>query len=197
MVVAGEETSSTSLQWLTYELAKHPHIQEKAREEIKHALQNDKPSYESFEKLTYVNAVIMENLRYHSPVTAVVKVAKKDMTLGKFIIPKGTFIPTNLFLANNSEDNWPGANEFNPDRFLDEELRAKCQHDFTFIPFSMGYRKCIGYKFAEIEIFCVIVRLLQHYRFELVNKEDEGDIVYPVSAVTITPGNLKVRIVPL
>ncbi|KAL9642647.1 hypothetical protein ABK040_009726 [Willaertia magna] len=80
--LAGHETTSTLLQWITYELAKHPEIQEKARMEVDKVLENGrKPNYDDYGNLNYINAIIAETLRYHPPVAVVVKNAKKDVQI--------------------------------------------------------------------------------------------------------------------
>ena len=144
--LAGEETTSTTLGWILYELSKNPHIQERARSEIKKLHpNNEKPNAESFEKLEYVNALIMETLRLHPAVYSALKVANKDVTLGEYKIPKGTFIETHI---SGTHKDWPEAEVFNPDRFMDAEFRSKCQHDYSFLAFSSGLRKCIVSSFT-------------------------------------------------
>ena len=94
--------------------------------------------------MNYVNAVIMETLRIHPPVTSVLRVAKKTTTLGEFTIPKDTAVQINILAANRSERNWDKPLEFIPERYpMNAEEQLRIQHDFTWIPFSMGNRKCI------------------------------------------------------
>nr|CAG4714871.1 unnamed protein product [Naegleria fowleri] len=137
----------------------------------------------------------MESLRYHPPVTTVVKhVAKKSTTLGKFKVPKGTQIHAFFLDSHTRADNWgENVDEFNPDRFKDAEMRERVQHDFTWIPFSGGNRKCIGYKFSLMEGCMLLSKFVQKYRFRLMNDER----VDPVGTRTIAvsrPTNLKVAI---
>ncbi|KAL9642627.1 hypothetical protein ABK040_009706 [Willaertia magna] len=95
--LAGHETTSTLLQWITYELAKHPEIQERARREVDKVLENQrKPNYDDYGNLNYINAIIAETLRYHPPVAGVVKTAKKDVQIAeeqhKIVISNNLFI---------------------------------------------------------------------------------------------------------
>ena len=86
---------------------------------------------------------------FHPPVLVVIKqVAKKATTLGKFEIPKGTRVTAFIWDAHKRSDNWKDAETYNPDRFMDAQYRDEVQHDFQFLPFSAGNRKCIGYKFS-------------------------------------------------
>ncbi|KAG2374400.1 hypothetical protein C9374_010970 [Naegleria lovaniensis] len=193
--LAGHETTSTLLQWVTYEISKRPEVQERLFKEVQKVLNGRDPTFDDFEKLEYVNMVIMEALRYHPPVTTIVKhVAKKATTLGKFNIPKGTQIHAFILDSHTRSDNWgESVNEFNPDRFKDAETRERVQHDFTWIPFSGGNRKCIGYKFSLMEGCMLLSKLVQKYHFRLMNDES----VDPVGTRTIVvnrPTNLKVAV---
>ncbi|KAG2387386.1 hypothetical protein C9374_001718 [Naegleria lovaniensis] len=200
--LAGHETTSTTLQWVCYELSKRPEVQKKAREEVDTILGKGTnaraPDYNDYPIMNYVNAVIMEALRLHPPVTNVFRVAKKTTTIGNITIPKDTNVLINIFSANRSENNWEKPLEFIPERYpLNADEQLKIQHDFTWIPFSMGNRKCIGFKFAQIEAFVILCRILQFYELELGNDESNpNDQIHDVPGVTVRPGNLKVIMKP-
>ena len=151
------------------------------------------PNYEDYPQLNYVNAVIMESTRLHPPVTQVVRVAKKTTPVGDFVIPKDYGVLVSIYCANRSEHNWEHAESFIPERFpMNAEEQVKIQHDFSWIPFSAGNRKCIGFKFALIEECTILSRMLQFYTFELGNDESNPkDRVFDVKGVTVRPGNLK------
>ncbi|KAL9654311.1 hypothetical protein ABK040_010342 [Willaertia magna] len=194
--LAGHDTTATLLQWVTYELAKHPEVQERARKEINELLQNNRsPTYDDYCKLNYINAIIFEGLRLHPPVPTVFKVSKKDVQIGKYSVPKDTLIALLIYSVNRSEKLWENATTFNPDRFINQETRQKTQHDFTWIPFSMGLRKCIGFQFALFEATMILTRVLQFYEFKLLNDESkQEEQVREVTFVTTRPSNLRVLV---
>ena len=195
---AGEETTSTTLQWIMYHLSKHVDVQKRAREEISRVLPNGKrPSFDDYHKLEYVTAIIMETLRFNAPIMAAAKQAKKNLTIGKYNIPKGTYVNAFIYGVHRCEKYYTNASVWDPSRWMDVEFRNGAQHDFSYIPFSMGLRKCIGFEFAKFEACMVLVRLLQFYEFTLLNREEEGDVMVEERGVTIRPGNLKVNIVPI
>lgn len=145
------KTTATTLQWITYRIAKHRDIQEKIRKEVFEVFgPHPRPiTFEDYEKLIYTNSVIMETLRLHNPVPGVLKVATKDVTLGGFKIPKGTDVIISISAVCHAEKNWKNALEFNPDRFLGSfETQLRFQHSFEWIPFMIGNRRCLGYKFS-------------------------------------------------
>ena len=125
-------------------MAKHPEYQKRAREEINSVLPNKaKPNYETVQALPFTTGVILEALRLHPPVFSVAKQTVKNVKLGDYEIPKNTLVTVFIYGVNRSKEYWKDPEEYQPDRFMDMELRNKSQHDFTFLSFSMGQRKCI------------------------------------------------------
>ncbi len=53
---------------------------------------------------------------------------------------------------------------FKPERFLEGEGLDM----YTFLPFLLGPRMCIGYKFAMTEMRLIVTKLLQNFKFEPV-----------------------------
>ena len=198
MSVAGHETSTVLLKWVIYEISKNTQLQNKAREEIKSKLGDSKPSYDSYDQLTYVNALILEGLRVHPPVTSVVKqVCKKETTLCDITITKGTQIDIFIAGAHYDDRHWENPEQFNPERFITEqnELRSESSFGFSFVPFSAGLRKCIGFRFSLLESCMILTRLIQCFKFESMNTQD--DPVGEFIGITVGPDNLKVKIIPI
>ena len=99
----------------------------------------------------YLNAIVMEALRLHPPVVNVFRIAKKTTTIGEFTIPKGSTVMINIFSTNRNEKYWEKPNEFIPERFpMNAEEQSKIQHDFTWVPFSMGNRKCVSIRILKL-----------------------------------------------
>ncbi|KAG2387190.1 hypothetical protein C9374_001522 [Naegleria lovaniensis] len=195
--VAGTETSSNTLQWIIYELAKRPEIQKRAQQEVDQILNNGQlqPSFQLYDSFIYCNAIIHETLRCHPPVGSISKICIHPHTLlGKFEIPKGTIIHSLITQANKNEQVWPHLhNTFHPDRFLNVDELNKRHSDYSMIPFSMGLRKCIGYKFALFEMLMVLTRLIQNYEFELLNDENVNPVL-AIPDITFKPYGMKVRV---
>ncbi|EFC38485.1 predicted protein [Naegleria gruberi] len=192
--LAGYDTSSTSLQWLMYELSKHVNIQKECQHEIDTLLGNNEFTYNDFDKFEYITSVVMECLRIHPPVFEVDKiVAKKNTIIGEYEIPKGTQININLIDVNRDEKLWENPQEFNPNRFKTQQEKEFVQNNHQWIPFSSGNRRCIGYKFAQMEITSVIIRLLQKCNFILLNDEIKDPIGIETS-LTSKPTNLKIGV---
>lgn len=58
MILAGNDTTSTSLTWALYELAKHPEFQADLRREI-HERNTWEPTFKELESMTLLNATVM------------------------------------------------------------------------------------------------------------------------------------------
>ncbi|KAG2370580.1 hypothetical protein C9374_000378 [Naegleria lovaniensis] len=119
LFLAGTETSSNTLQWVIYELAKRPEIQKRAHQEVDEVLQNGKldPSFQLYDSFVFCNAIIHETLRCHPPVGSLSKRCIKNTQLGKFEIPKGTAIHPLITQANKNDQVWELHHTFHPDRF--------------------------------------------------------------------------------
>jgi len=105
LLVAGHDTSSSALQWLFYELAKQPHIQDKILEDVNQVLGLTTTSstttiitYDDTRQMNYLRMVIQENLRLHPPVHGIFKYALEDLELVPGVtIPKGTNIGIDIY----------------------------------------------------------------------------------------------------
>lgn len=128
-------------------LAMHPIIQDKLFQEILNLYpdENFEVEYESLENLCYLDMVLNETLRLVPPAPSLGRQVEHDTQLAKDIpiLPKGMSIAISIYHLHRRKDLWgPDAELFNPDHFLPEHLAGK--HPYSFIPFSKGFRNCIG-----------------------------------------------------
>ena len=86
--------------------------------------------------------------------------AKTRIRLGDWVLPAGTNVMINFQLAHESEENFPDAASFNPDRFLGASPKP-----FRWIPFGGGVNRCIGAGFADMEMDITLRTLLREFRF--------------------------------
>ncbi|EFC45549.1 predicted protein [Naegleria gruberi] len=194
MVLAGHETTSTLMQWVSYEISKKPEIQDKLFKEVTEVLNGRDPTYEDVEKLHYVNAVLMETLRYRPPVSAIIRQANRNTTLGDYPIPKGTTINPMFQYLHKRPDIWTEPNSYMPERFVDPQFREESQHNLTFLAFSFGNRQCIGKKFSLLEACMILAKLIQNYKFRLLNDETVDPVVSHIRVVNRPSKNMKIEI---
>lgn len=159
-VVAGHETTATSLAWALYELHRRPFALAKLREELK-AL-GDSPAPEVVVKQPYLEAVINETIRMHPPLPIVPRRLTREFTLLGHTLPAGTRVGTALYMAHNREETFPRPLEFRPERFLERSFSP-----FEFVPWGGGVRRCLGAAFAMYEMKIVLAALLSSAEFTL------------------------------
>ena len=116
---AGHETSSVALSWSLYYLAQYPDIQEKIRREVKETLTEQEGSWEAYESMEYLTAVINESMRLRPPVSVYRrKVIRDDNILG-YNIPADSVIVISPYVLHRKSEYWSDPETFNPDRFLE------------------------------------------------------------------------------
>ena len=116
---AGHETSSVSLTWTLYFLAQYPDVQEKLRREVKESLNKQEGTWETYESMKYLTAVINESMRLRPPASTLRrKVVKDDNILG-YDIPAESWIILSPYVLHRKPEYWSDPETFNPDRFLE------------------------------------------------------------------------------
>jgi len=149
--IAGHETTSTALQWALYELSHRPEMQDRICNEVK-SVMGDRTviTFEDLPKFEFLDRFIHETLRRRSPVGILpTRKAARDIQYGKQFIPKGTLVGLSIDSIHMNPEYWPEPEKFDPDRFLPENKKGR--NTFSFLPFSLGQRQCIGNNFSLIE----------------------------------------------
>ncbi|XP_075053322.1 cytochrome P450 3A29-like isoform X2 [Mixophyes fleayi] len=161
-ILAGYETTSTTLMFLSYHLATHPDVQTKLQEEIDTILPNKAPpTYDALMQMEYLDMVISENLRLYPAAGRIERVCKKTTEINGVTIPAGVVTVIPAFVLHRDPDIWPDPEEFRPERFSKENREE--QDQYTFLPFGAGPRNCIGMRFALINMKSAITLLLQNF----------------------------------
>ncbi|XP_042338571.1 cytochrome P450 2J6-like [Plectropomus leopardus] len=190
LFMAGTETTSTTLLWALVYLIKNPDIQDKVQAEIDRVIgQTRQPSMADRPNLPYTDAVIHEVQRMGNivPLNGIRRAAK-DMKLGDYIIPKGTSLMPMLTSVMFDKTEWETPDTFNPGHFLDAE--GKFVKREALLAFSAGKRACLGEGLAKMELFLVLVALLQKFSFSV--PDDEKLSTEGVTGITRVPHPFKV-----
>ena len=170
---AGHDTTATGLAWTIHLLSTHPEIQTRLRAEIKSlypfmfdpATRNDVARLSTLDadRLPYLENVCKESLRYIPPIPMTVRETIKDDHLANYFVPAGTTVYIHANAINRLPTFWgPDADKFDPDRW--NNLPSTYTTN-AFMTFLQGPRGCIGRKFAETEMKCLLVSLLSQYNF--------------------------------
>lgn len=149
--IAGFETSSTTLSFLSYLLAVNQDVQSKLREEIDDVLERSegKINYEELLKMKYLDQVVSETLRLYPPGYILTRICTKDYQLvakksneNDLLVSKGTIVVIPVVGVHMDPEYFPNPRKFNPDRFSDENKADIVPG--TYMPFGSGPRNCIG-----------------------------------------------------
>jgi cytochrome P450 len=152
MLFAGYDTSSITLTYAFYLMARHPDVAARCRQEVvsvlgaaAHATYDDVQT-----KLPLCSAVINETLRLYPPAPITVRYTEAPVELQPgIIVPTGTMLYLPIWWIHRSPDNFKDPDSFRPERFLGAERER--MHRYAFIPFSGGARDCVGRRFAMTE----------------------------------------------
>ncbi|CAG2164301.1 unnamed protein product [Oppiella nova] len=149
---AGNETSSTTFQWMILLMLINPEMHQKLCDEITVKLNDRIATISDKAHLDYVMAFICETLRY-----------RNAAPIGdKYSIKENTYLVVHQSCILMDEKNWTDADKFNPDRFLDNHGKFDTVKPPAFIPFSTGRRICPGEQLAINNLF-LILNLTQLY----------------------------------
>nr|QTW43664.1 CYP3027-like protein [Eurytemora affinis] len=166
-LIAGYETTASTLGALCYQLVKNTEVLEKLVAEIDEVLEkfDGKLDHETVAEMPYLEACIKETLRFSSPVSRNDRLCNKDFEYKGIKIPKGTSIGICNQVVHFDPEYWPEPYMFKPERFLKENAGSivPC----SWLPFGAGPRACIGERFAMIEMKMGTVRLLSKYKIEI------------------------------
>lgn len=149
LLLAGHETTATSIGWAFERLLRSPQALERLTAEVKAGDGND-----------YLDAVIKETLRLRPVVPEVFRAPSQRTELGGFDVEAGHQMAASILLVQHDADLYPpDPHAFRPERFLEGAPEA-----YTWIPFGGGVRRCLGASFAQLEMRVVISAILARAR---------------------------------
>ncbi len=121
------------------------------------------PSLDDRPKLHYTNAVLLESFRAATLVPpGVPHCTSTDVSVGNYIIPKGTAVFGSLYHVMNDPEHFKDPHTFNPDRFLN--AKGEFVSDERVTPFGIGKRICLGQTLAEKEFYIFFAGLMQQFK---------------------------------
>ncbi|XP_025971917.2 cytochrome P450 2W1-like [Dromaius novaehollandiae] len=185
LVMAGTETTATTLQWAILLMMRFPEIQKKVQEEIGRTVKGGTwATYEDRKNMPFTNAVIHEVQRFITLLPHVPRCTAVDTHFRGYFIPKGIIVIPSLTSVLLDKTQWETPYQFNPNHFLDAEGNFVKRE--AFLPFSTGRRNCIGESLAKMELFVFFVGLLQTFTFQPQPGVSESDLDLTVPQTTFT-----------
>ncbi|KAL3280183.1 hypothetical protein HHI36_017683 [Cryptolaemus montrouzieri] len=189
---AGFETSSTTMTFCLYELAKNKDIQDKVRQEIRKVYDKygHKLTYEAAMDLIYLEQTINETLRKYPPLPSLGRICTKDYKVPgtDLVLEKGMRVLILILGIHRNPEYYPDPEKFDPERFSEENKSTRPA--FTFLPFGEGPRVCIGTRFGMMQSKIGLASLLLNYEFSVNEKMKEPLRFDPESFIVSTKGGM-------
>ncbi|KAF8513598.1 cytochrome P450 [Hysterangium stoloniferum] len=187
IIFAGHESTSTTIAWALYELARHPEYQTRVRDEIRvtraQAAQRGKVelTIPDLDSMPYLLA--LETLRFHPIIPHLIREARRDdmipletpitTKVGQVItsipVSRGQRVYTSFVAYNRLKSVWgEDADKWRPERFIEDTVATQNTGLGVFanvITFGGGVKSCIGWRFAVLEMQTILIEILESFEF--------------------------------
>ena len=158
LLLAGHETTATTLAWAIHHLLANPRWLARVRAEIDEVVGvGGLVTTEHLAKLVLLDAAIKETLRLTPIVPLVARVVTQPTRIGNYTLPEGAIACASIYLVHHRADLWAEPKRFDPSRFVD--TKPDPTHYF---PFGGGTRRCLGMAFATYEMKVILATILAH-----------------------------------
>jgi len=187
--LAGSETSSFTASWVIAYLIKYPEAQKQIHAEIDLVIGKERfPEFDDSQKMPYFNAVLNEVMRIR-PVApeALYHRATEDFTAAGYLIKKNTILVLNIYNICHNTKHWKNPESFIPERFLNWDAK-----NIVFSPFGYGPRICAGQKIAKVNVFYILINILQ--KFEFYSEDNNFEIPSWTHLITLSPNKFSFKI---
>ncbi|XP_033219590.1 cytochrome P450 4C1-like isoform X2 [Belonocnema kinseyi] len=166
VIEAGYDTVGRTNCFTLLMLASHPDIQDKVYKELYEIYGSESPDetpvkLEDLKHMEYLERVIKEVMRLYPAVPLLGRKLLEDFPLDGCLLPKGCGIVTSIIALHRDKRYWTDPLKFNPDRFLPEGVEKLIP--YTYMPFSLGPRDCIGRVYAMMSMKILMATLLRKY----------------------------------
>ncbi|KAM5240034.1 cholesterol 24-hydroxylase isoform 2-T2 [Hipposideros larvatus] len=169
--IAGHETSANHLAFTVMELSRQPEILARLQAEVDEVIGSKRHlDYEDLGRLQYLSQVLKESLRLYPPAWGTFRLLEEETLIDGVRVPGNTPLLFSTYVMGRMDTYFEDPLTFNPDRFSPKAPKPR----FTYFPFSLGPRSCIGQQFAQMEVKVVMAKLLQRLEFRLVPGQRYG-----------------------
>lgn len=151
LVLAGYETTASTLSWTLHEIARSPELRLTAAEAAESGDEN------------YLEACLREGMRQHPIIDFVVRRLNSEQRIGAWTLPEGTFVVPCIMLAHQDGGNFSQPESFRPERFLPGQAGGNAPGNQAWIPFGGGVRRCVGAAFAQMEGVIILREVLARF----------------------------------
>ena len=162
LLLAGHETTASTLGWTCYLLERHPEVYRRVHLEAVEVLGDRLPGYQDLTRLPYTTRVIEEAIRLYPPVWMLTRRAVDHDRIGDYRVPAGSDVLICPYTLHRHPRFWDDPDSFDPDRFTPE--RAAARPRYAYIPFGAGPRVCVGSHLGVMEAVLVVAMVAREFR---------------------------------
>jgi len=162
VLLAGHETTASTLSWAFHLLDRHPEVRERLRDEAVSVLGDRPPTYQDLPRLTYTAMVLEEVMRLYPPVWALTRVALGEDEIGGFRVPAGADVMISPYTLHRHPAYWREPDRFRPERFAPDAPADRPR--YAYIPFGAGPRFCVGNHLGMMEAVFVLAMITRELR---------------------------------
>jgi cytochrome P450 len=166
LLLAGHETTASTLSWAFHLLDQHPDVWRRMHEEAEEVLDGSPFHYEDLHRLRYTGMVVEEVMRLYPPVWLIPRRAQGADDVGGYRVPAGADVVVCPYLLHRHPDYWDSPERFDPERF--DPDRATSRNRYSYIPFGAGPRFCIGNNLGLMEAVIVLATVARDLRLSVV-----------------------------
>ncbi len=166
ILLAGHETTASTLSWAWYLIDKNPEVGERLRAEAAEVLGDRLPVLDDLNRLPYTTMVIQETMRLYPPVWGLTRRALADDEVDGFRVPAGADVMISPYTLHRHPAFWPEPDKFDPLRF-EQDANADVSHRYAYIPFGAGPRVCVGSHLGMMEATFVAIMVARRFRLAL------------------------------
>nr|XP_035936327.1 cholesterol side-chain cleavage enzyme, mitochondrial isoform X2 [Halichoerus grypus] len=172
MLAGGVDTTSMTLQWHLYEMARSLRVQEMLREEVLAARRQAQGNLSTMLQLVpLLKASIKETLRLHPISVTLQRYLVNDLILRNYMIPAKTLVQVSTYAMGQDPTFFFNPGKFDPTRWLGKD---KDLIHFRNLGFGWGVRQCVGRRIAELEMTLFLIHILENFRVEMQHLSDVG-----------------------
>lgn len=162
LLLAGHETTASTLSWTLYLLDKHPETWDRLHTEAVAAFSSGPLSYEDLHQFKYTTMVLEEVMRLYPPVWLLPRQAQEEDEIGGFHVPAGADVIISPYLLHRHRDYWEDPERFDPERFNPDDSTGRSR--YAYIPFGAGPRFCVGNNLGMMEAIIVLATIARDLR---------------------------------
>ncbi|XP_068393141.1 cholesterol side-chain cleavage enzyme, mitochondrial [Eschrichtius robustus] len=174
MLAGGVDTTSMTLQWHLYEMARSLNVQDMLREEVLNARrQAQGDTSKMLQLVPLLKASIKETLRLHPISVTLQRYLANDLVLRDYMIPAKTLVQVAIYAMGRDPAFFSNPDKFDPTRWLGKDRDLI---HFRNLGFGWGVRQCVGRRIAELEMTLFLIHILENFKVELQHLSDVDTI---------------------